>query len=59
MEVEDKALAWIEREIKNTKEHRKDKRNTEKILNFYDGYEAALKEVKKEILKFKKEEEVC
>lgn len=58
MEIEDKILKWSEREIKNVKAHKKAKNNTELILAYYDGYETAMKELKKKIAKFKKEEEI-
>ncbi len=53
----EKILWWINEEIKNVKHHVKDKRNTELILAYYNGYETALKEMKKEIVKIRKEEE--
>lgn len=51
----EKKLWWINEEIKNVKHHAKDKRNTELMIAYYDGYETALKEMKKEIIKIRKE----
>lgn len=55
----EKILWWLNEEIKNVRYHRKDKRNTDLILAYYDGYEAALKEIKTKVTKIKKEEAEC
>ena len=57
MESIDKILWYIDEEIKNVKQHSKDKRNNEIVLAYYKGYEAALKDLKKKTAKIKKEEE--
>lgn len=54
-----KILWWINSEIRNVKSHAKDKRNTSLIIAYYNGYETALKEMKKKVTKIKKEEERC
>lgn len=45
MEAIDKILWYIDEEIKNVKQHSKDKRNNEIVLAYYKGYEAALKDL--------------
>lgn len=59
MDPIEKILWWIKEGIKNVRSHRTDKRNTELILAYYDGYEAALKEIKKKVTKIKEEEAEC
>ncbi|MBS5863303.1 MAG: hypothetical protein KIC54_01275 [Clostridium sp.] len=57
MEILDKIFCWINSNIKNVQSHSKDSRNTELILAYYNGYETALKEMKKEVVKIKQEKE--
>lgn len=57
MEILDKIFCWINSNIKNVQLHSKDSRNTELILAYYNGYETALKEMKKEVVKIKQEKE--
>lgn len=59
MEPINKILWWINEGIKNVKYHAKDKRNTSLMIAYYNGYETALKEMKKKVTKIKKEEEEC
>ncbi len=57
MEILDKIFCSINSNIKNVQSHSKDSRNTELILAYYNGYETALKEMKKEVVKIKQEKE--
>lgn len=57
MEILDKIFCCINSNIKNVQSHSKDSRNTELILAYYNGYETALKEMKKEVVKIKQEKE--
>ena len=59
MEAINKILYCINKSIKSVQHHSKDKRNSELILAYYNGYETALKEIKKTVIKTKKEEEKC
>ena len=57
MEILDKIFCSINSNMKNVQSHSKDSRNTELILAYYNGYETALKEMKKEVVKIKQEKE--
>lgn len=57
MEILDKIFCWINSNIKNVQSYSKDSQNTELILAYYNGYETALKEMKKEVVKIKQEKE--
>lgn len=49
MEHKRRILILLEVMRENVKHHKKDKNNTKEFNQFYDGYETAIKEIKKKI----------
>lgn len=55
MDKIEKILWWLDEAIKNVKHNKKDKRNTELVSAYYEGYNAALKEIKKKVITIEQE----
>ena len=55
MDPVDKILWILNDSLKNVRSHSKDDRNNEVALAYYEGFEAALKDIKKKTLKIKEE----